>query len=245
MYRSRRTALQYHRPAAQPSSHRATFAQRPWSFRLWLWGSYQIVGLGLRLLYRLESEGVEHVPSQGGVVIVSNHISLFDTLVIPYMLLAAQGVHIVRSPAKEELFQRSFLGGLLTSWGAFPVRRGKADLRAMRQMRTFMCTEQMMLFPEGTRSADGRLQAGKRMVGKLIYDTRPVVIPTAIMGTDGLVPAGSSLPRLRTPVLVRYGRPLDLERHYALPYTKAAAEAIVQEIMGAIAVLLYNARSQS
>lgn len=245
MYRSRRTAFHHHRPTAQPSSHCATFAQRPWPFRLWLWGSYQVVGLGLRLLYRMESEGVEHVPSQGGVVIVSNHISLFDTLVIPYMLFTAQGVHIVRSPAKEELFQWSFLRRLLTSWGAFPVRRGKGDLRAMRQIRTFMCTEQVMLFPEGTRSADGRLQAGKRMVGKLIYDTRPVVVPTAIMGTNSLVPAGSRLPHLRTPVLVRYGRPLDLGRHYALPYTKATAEAIVQEIMGAITVLLYNACSQS
>jgi 1-acyl-sn-glycerol-3-phosphate acyltransferase len=188
---------------------------------------------------------VEHIPTQGGVVIVSNHISLFDTLVIPYVLLAAQGLHIIRSPAKEELFRNLLLRCLLTSWGAFPVHRSKGDLRAMRQMCTYMYTEQMMLFPEGTRSMDGRLQAGKRMVGKLIYATRPVVIPTAIVGTNGLVPAGSRFPRLRIPVLVRYGRPLDLERYYALPDTKATAEAIIQEIMGAIAVLLYNAHSLS
>jgi 1-acyl-sn-glycerol-3-phosphate acyltransferase len=133
------------------------------------------------------------------------------------------------------------LGRLLVSLGAFPVRRGRNDRPAMRRMLTHMRTEKMMLFPEGTRSRDGRLQSGKRTVGKLLYQARPVVIPTAVLGTDGILgPRRRFWPR-RVPVTVCYGTPLDLQRYYALPDSKATAEAIVQEVMGAIASLLYNA----
>ena len=170
-------------------------------------------------------------------MIVSNHISLFDTLVIPYVLLAAQGLHIVRPPAKEELFRNFLLRCLLTSWGAFPIRRSQGDLRAMRQMCTYMCTEQMMLFPEGTRSVDGWLGRGNRVVGKLIYLARPIVIPTAILGTDRLLAKGRLLPRLFSTLEVRFGPPLDLESYYAAKDTKATAEALMTAVMRSIARL--------
>ena len=219
-------------------THCETFAQRSWPVRLWFTFSVQLVGIGLRLLYRIQVEGLEHLPRQGGVVIASNHISIFDTLLIPYTILLAQGCHIVWAPAKEELFRIPILRHLLASWGAFPVRRGKGDLRAMRQMISHMSTEKVMLFPEGTRSPDGRLQAGKRMVGKLMYQARPVVIPAAIQGTDALRPTGRLWPRWRPPVSIRYGPPVDVKRYYASPDNKETSEAIVQATMVAIAALL-------
>jgi 1-acyl-sn-glycerol-3-phosphate acyltransferase len=101
-----------------------------------------------------------------------------------------------------------------------------------------MRTEQVMLFPEGTRSRDGRLGVGQRAVGKFIYTARPVVIPTAVWGTDRVLPPGHRWPRFRTPIGVRYGKPLDLQRYYELPDTKETAMAIIGEVMRAIATLL-------
>jgi 1-acyl-sn-glycerol-3-phosphate acyltransferase len=222
----------------QPTTHCDTFAQRSWLYRLWFFISHKVVGLILYLLYRIEHQGVEQLPTHGGVVLVSNHISVFDTLLLPYVVLGIQGLQIVWAPAKEELFRHAILRAILLSWGAFPVRRGRGDMRAMRQMLQHMRTDKMMLFPEGTRSADGHLQAGKRTIGKLIYHARPTVIPTAIVGTNRLFLPGRRRPHVRVPVSIRCGLPLDLQSYYARPDTKETAEAIMQEVMQAIAALL-------
>jgi 1-acyl-sn-glycerol-3-phosphate acyltransferase len=215
--------------------------KHPWLGYVWLCLVYTVVKLFFRLCCQVRIEGSEHIPSQGGVVLASNHISGFDTVLLPYTVLATQGLQIIWSPAKAELF-RSRLGGcLLTALGVFPVRRGQHDRLAMRQMIAGMRTHKMMLFPEGTRSRDGRLQEGKRTVGKLIYAARPVVIPAAIVGTAHIIPHLKSLVRGRAPVSVHYGKPVELQHYYALPDTKETAIAIVQEVMRAIAALLYNA----
>jgi len=216
------------------------FVKHPWSGRLWVGFVYVLVGLFFRLRCRLRIEGSEHIPSQGGVVLASNHISAFDTLLIPYSVLTTQKLQIVWAPAKVELFRNRVVGGLLTSLGAFPVRRGQHDRLAMRRMMAHMRTEKMMLFPEGTRSHDGRLQAGKRTVGKLIYAAQPVVIPVAIVGTERIRAPLQWLSQGRVPVTIRYGTPVALQSYYALPDTKETAEAIVQTVMSAIASLLYN-----
>jgi len=121
------------------------------------------------------------------------------------------------------------------------VRRGQHDRQAMRRMIAHMRTEKIMVFPEGTRSHDGRLHAGKRTVGKLIYAARPVVIPAAIVGTERIIPHLKSLVHGRARVSVYYGKPMVLEHYYAMPDTKETAVAIVQEVMRAIAALLDNA----
>ena len=208
---------------------------------LWLWFSGRAVGLFLFPFCRLRVEGLEHVPRQGGVVLASNHLSMFDTLVIPYSINRSHGPRIVWAPAKEELFRYAIVGFFLRSWGVFPIRRGKNDLRGIRRMLTHMRSGKMMLFPEGTRSRDGRLQEGNRMLGKIIYQAQPVVIPTLVSGTDR-VWGSRRLPRWRVPVSLHYGKPLDLQPYYQRPGSKENAEAIVQEIMGAIAALMYNGR---
>ena len=215
--------------------------RHPWLGRLSLCLAYGAVKLFFRLCCQVHIEGREHIPSQGGVVLVSNHISVFDTVLLPYTVLATQGMQIIWAPAKAELFRSRLLGCLLTSLGVFPVRRGQHDRQAMRRMIAHMRTEKMMLFPEGARSRDGRLQEGKRTVGKLIYAARPVVIPTAIVGTERIIPHLKSLVHGRALVSVYYGKPVALQHYYAMPDTKETAVAIVQEVMSAIASLLYNA----
>jgi 1-acyl-sn-glycerol-3-phosphate acyltransferase len=105
----------------------------------------------------------------------------------------------------------------------------------MRRIETHMQTGKVMLFPEGTRHADGRLGQGKRALGKLIYNARPVVVPLAVWGTNQVWPKDRFLFRWRPSIGVRYGEPLDLQPYYTLPDTKETAEAIVEEIMRAIA----------
>jgi 1-acyl-sn-glycerol-3-phosphate acyltransferase len=163
---------------------------------------------------------------------------MLDTLLIPASVMDYHGAQVIWAPAKAELFRLPLLGRMIASWGAFPVQRGRGDLSAMRRMLKHMQLDKVMLFPEGTRSRNGRLGEGKRTVGKLLYMARPVVIPVAILGTERIWPAGRWLPRCRVRVVVQYGPPLDLQRFYALPDTKETAAAIVKEVMQAIATLL-------
>ncbi len=179
--------------------------------------------------------GIEHIPRQGGVVFVSNHISAFDTILLPYTILATHRATIVWAPAKAELFGSRWMSAFLTPLGVFPVRRGQHDRWAMRRMIHHMRTDTMMLFPEGTRSRDGRLQEGNRTVGKLIYAAQPVVIPTAIVGTDRILAHLKRPFRGRAPVSIRYGPPLDVQGYYTQPDSKATSVAIVEEVMQAIA----------
>ena len=207
---------------------------------LWLRFSTRAVGLFLFPFCRLRIQGLENVPRHGGVVLASNHLSMFDTLVIPYSINMGQGPQTVWAPAKEELFRLSIASFFLNSWGVFPIRRGKNDLRGIRRMLTHMRSGKMMLFPEGTRSRDGHLQEGNRMLGKIIYQARPVVIPTLVVGTDRVWGSSRWRPRWRVPVSLQYGRPLDLQSYFQRPNSKETAEAIVKEIMGAIGALMYN-----
>jgi 1-acyl-sn-glycerol-3-phosphate acyltransferase len=226
----------------QPAACLRPLSERSRGARLWIRLSHGLVGTFFRLVARLRIEGGEHIPSQGGVVLVSNHISMLDALVIPYSVLAQQGMQIVWSPAKMELFRVPIVGRILLSWGAFPVRRGRGDIRAMRRVISHMQQEKVMLFPEGTRSRDGRPRRGQRMVGKLLYAARPVVIPVAVWGTDRLWARREHGIWRRVPIVVRYGPPLDLRRYYTRPDTKETSEAIVEEVMQAIVSLLNTVR---
>src|SRR4029434_5935235 len=79
--------------------------RHPWMRRLWLRLAYGAVQLFFRLCCQVHIEGSEYIPSQGGVVLVSNHVSVFDTVLLPYSVLATQGMQIIWAPAKAELFQ--------------------------------------------------------------------------------------------------------------------------------------------
>ena len=231
--------------AVQSSKYFRAFADRSWVERQWIRCSCWCVGLFFRLWCRLRFVGEEHIPDRDGVLFVSNHVSMLDALLIPYTVMRVRGVQMVWSPAKEELFRIPVLRQILLSWGSFPVRRGRSDLRAMRRIIELLNTGKMMLFPEGTRSPDGQLKAGNRMVGMFIQQARPMVIPMAVSGTEHFLPKGAWWPRFALPIEVRCGPPLDLQRHYDLSSSRQAAQAIVDEVMQAIAALQQTAGSQA
>lgn len=205
--------------------------------RAWFRVSWLALGFFFAGCNRLKIAGAEHLPRGGGVLLAANHLSIFDTLLIPWANIAQGRLEIVWAPAKAELFAMPLISRLIASWGAFPVQRGGRDLRAMRRLVDLMRREKVMLFPEGTRSADGCLGRGNRAVGKLIYLARPIVIPTAVLGTDRLLAKGRMVPRLFSTLEVRFGPPLDLDQYYAAEDTKATAEAIIHVVMRSIARL--------
>jgi 1-acyl-sn-glycerol-3-phosphate acyltransferase len=223
--------------AVQSSKYFRAYAERGWIERQWIRFSHWTVGLYFRYCCQLRIEGEEHIPAQGGVLLASNHISMLDALLIPYVAMPLAGMQIVWSPAKEELYRIPVLRQILVSWGSFPVRRGRNDLRVMRRIVSLMNTGKMMLFPEGTRSRDGQLQAGNRMVGRFIYRAQPVVVPIVVSGTNHTFPQGAWLPRFGVPIRVRCGPPVDLKRYYDRPDSKQTSEAIIQDVMQSIAAL--------
>ncbi len=223
----------------------ATQQSMSWMQKVWYGFCWLVLGLFFTLLNRLKISGWESIPPGGGVVLASNHVSLFDTLLIPWVNVTKVKFELVRAPAKAELFRVPFFSHLLRFSGAFPVRRGSQDFRAMHRIVELMRSEKVMLFPEGTRSRDGRLGKGNRMVGKLLYQARPVVIPTAILGTESLLPKGKILPRLFTPLEVRFGPPVPLEHYYTMEDTKETAQAITDAVMEAIAFQLQQAPTLS
>jgi 1-acyl-sn-glycerol-3-phosphate acyltransferase len=227
----------FRRDRAQPGE--MVCSQQPMSLgkRAWFGFSWLALGAFLAGLNRLEITGAEHVPPGGGVLLAANHLSIFDTLVIPWVNIAKVRLEVVWAPAKAELFAIPVINHIIASWGAFPVQRGGRDVHAMRRLVELMRREKVMLFPEGTRSADGWLGPGNRVVGKLIYLARPTVIPTAILGTDRLLAKGRLIPRVFSKLEVRFGPPLDLERYYAAEDSKATAEAIMFVVMRSIARL--------
>lgn len=200
--------------------------------RLWVTFSAHVVGFYASTINRFLVKGIENLPKDGGVLIASNHISAYETIFIPWAVLRYYPLQMVWAPAKEELFHSRFQRWLYTSWGAFPVKRGR-DVRAGKVINDLIRTGKVMLFPEGTRHKDGVLGQGNRGVGKIIYDTRPTVVPTALVGLNRW-----KFPGVGQDAAIVFGKPLDFSDLYALEDKKETHQLIVERVMTAIAELL-------
>ena len=200
--------------------------------RLWVTFSAYVVGFYASTLNRLEVEGADNIPSQGGVLLASNHISAYETIFLPWAILKKHPMQMVWAPAKEELFRKPFQRLIYSSWGAFPVKR-KRDVKANLVINELLKDQKVMLFPEGTRHADGRLGKGNRGVGKIIYDTHPTVITTALIGLNSW-----HFPSFGQSAMVVFGAPLDFSDLFVLEDNKANHQLIVDRVMNAIAGLL-------
>lgn len=197
--------------------------------RFWVGISAAVIAFYATVVNRCRFVGGENVPARGGVLFVANHISAFDTVLLPAAILKQRPWTMVWAPAKEELFRNRLLGAVFRSWGAFPVKRGR-DLRAGKELGRLLKNDAVMLFPEGTRHQDGRLGAGNRGVGKLIYEHRPVVIPVSLTGLNRW-----RVGAWRQRGMVRFGAPVDCTDLFALADEKATHVLIVERAMAAIA----------
>lgn len=200
--------------------------------RLWVTFSAYVIGIYASLFNRLEVKGGQNIPHSGGVLLASNHISAYETIFLPWAVLRSHPMQMLWAPAKEELFQKSFQRLIYSSWGAFPVRRGR-DVKAGRVLNDLLQDQKVMLFPEGTRHKDGRLGQGNRGVGKLIYDTRPVVIPTALVGLNRW-----KFPEIGAKAAIVFGPPVVFDDLFAMEDRKETHQLIVERVMEGIVELL-------
>ncbi|MGC4770730.1 lysophospholipid acyltransferase family protein [Micromonospora sp. DT44] len=192
-----------------------------------------ILGPLLKLIFRPRVEGLRHVPATGPVILASNHLSFFDSIFIP--LIVSRRVTFV---AKAEYFTGKGIKGWLTKMffvgtGTIPVDRsgGQAARAALdTQLRVLRAQGVAGIYPEGTRSPDGRLYRGKTGVARLALESGAVVVPVAMLNADELQPPGRLIPRIGQ-VRVRFGAPLDFSRYAGLAGDRFVERAVTDEIM--------------
>lgn len=200
--------------------------------RFWVTFSVYVVGVYASALNNFKIKGNANIPAKGPVLLASNHISAYETIFLPWAVIRHNPFQMLWAPAKEELFEKPFQRLIYSSWGAFPVKR-KRDLKANLILNDLLIDQKVMLFPEGTRHRDGKLGKGNRGVGKIIYDTRPTVIPTALTGLNNW-----KFPGLGQQGSVVFGKALDFSDLFQREDCKETHQLIVERVMLAIADLL-------
>lgn len=195
----------------------------------------KFVALGpmLKVVFRPRVQGVENLPTDGPAILASNHLSYADWLFLP--LVSPRKVTFV---AKAEYFttpgfkgwlQKQFFSGT----GNIPIDRESANAAAgalVSAKRVLGEGELFGIYPEGTRSHDGRLYRGKTGVARLALETGVPVIPVAVVGTDVVAPPGKKIGRWTRPA-VRIGAPLDFSRYAGLENDRFILRSVTDEIM--------------
>ena len=222
---------------------------------MFYWVAKYTLGVALKVIFRPWSRGRKNVPRRGPVILVSNHLSFADHFFGP-MPLPRKVVFL----AKAEYFTGKGVKGLLSKAffsgvGQIPIDRtgGDASERALRSgLRVLAEGNVLGIYPEGTRSPDGRLYKGKTGVARLALESRASVVPCAMIDTFEFLPPGSLHPSLKIRPGVIFGKPMEFSRYYGKESDRAALRAVTDEIMAEIAKLsgqeylpeLYAARAK-
>ncbi|WP_018501949.1 lysophospholipid acyltransferase family protein [Parafrankia discariae] len=187
----------------------------------------------LRVFWRPWVEGLDHVPTRGPAILASNHLSFLDSFFLP--LVVPRRITFL---AKSDYFtgvglkgwsKRKFFSGV----GQVPIDRsgGKASEGALRTgVRVLGNGDLLGIYPEGTRSPDGRLYRGKIGVARMALEAGVPVIPVAMIGTFEVQPLGRLVPRIRR-VGIRIGRPLDFSRYAGMADDRFVLRSMTDEIM--------------
>lgn len=194
---------------------------------------YVFLGPLLRLFFRPRVEGLEHIPEHGGAILASNHLAVADSFFMPLMLRRR-----VTFPAKIEYFTGPGLKGTLKKWffhgiGQIPIDRssGSAAQGALDTgVRILREGKLLGIYPEGTRSPDGRLYKGKTGMARVALEAGVPVIPIAMFGTDKANPIGSKMWR-PYPIRVKIGAPMDFSRYEGMAGDRFVERSITDEIM--------------
>ena len=190
----------------------------------------------LRFLYRVRVEGVEHVPVSGPVILVSNHVSFCDSIFLPLVLRRR-----MTFVAKAEYFEDPKTAWFFRAVGQIPIKRegGSASQRALASATEVLQAGGIFgIYPEGTRSPDGRLYKGHTGVARLALANRVPVIAVAMIGTREAQPIGQVVPRFFMPITVRFSKPMTFERYY----DRAEDPRVLREIPDTI---MFELREQS
>ncbi|HTW15278.1 MAG TPA: lysophospholipid acyltransferase family protein [Nocardioides sp.] len=191
------------------------------------------LGPMLRVVFRPQVRGADNVPLEGPAILASNHLSYADWLFMP-LTLSRRVTFVAKAeyfttPGLKGWFQRLFFSGA----GQVPIDRSGASAAegALSAAKRILGDGDLFgIYPEGTRSHDGKLYRGKTGVARLALETGVPVIPVAVVGTDVVAPPGKKFGRLVRPV-VRFGKPLDFSRYEGMENDRYILRSVTDEIM--------------
>ena len=192
-----------------------------------------VLGPILKLLFRPWVEGQENIPPEGAAILASNHLSFSDSIFLP--LVVSRRVTFL---AKSDYFTGRGVKGRATAAffkgaGQLPVDRsgGMAGQAAVNSgMRVLRRGEVLGIYPEGTRSPDGRLYRGRTGVARMALESGCPVLPVAMIGTDKAQPTGKKVPKIIR-IGVRIGKPLDFSRYEGMQDDRFVLRSITDEVM--------------
>jgi 1-acyl-sn-glycerol-3-phosphate acyltransferase len=201
----------------------------------WL-AKFVLLGPFLRLLWRPWIEGRENIPDDRPVILASNHLSFCDSFFMPVLMprkvtFLAKAEYFT-TPGIKGFFSRMFFSGV----GQVPIDRSDKDaahaalttaVRVLREGENRL----LGIYPEGTRSPDGRLYRGKTGVARMALESGAVVIPCAMVNTRIIQPPGRLIPKLRPRPGVRLGKPLDFSRYEGMSGDRFVERSMTDEIM--------------
>jgi 1-acyl-sn-glycerol-3-phosphate acyltransferase len=191
------------------------------------------VGPLLKLIFRPYAEGAENVPEEGPAILASNHLSyadwLFMPLLIPRRVTFVAKAEYFTTPGIKGWLQKTFFSGA----GQVPIDRssGTAAAGAIASgLKILNSGDIFGIYPEGTRSHDGRLYRGRTGVARMALEAKVPVIPVAVIATDVVAPPGKIFGRFARPH-VRFGTPLDFSRYEGMEDDRFVLRSITDEIM--------------
>jgi 1-acyl-sn-glycerol-3-phosphate acyltransferase len=192
-----------------------------------------VLGPALRLFFRPKVEGLENIPEDGAAILASNHLSFCDSIFLPLVLkrrvtFLAKAEYFT-SPGIKGFFSKLFFAGV----GQVPIDRasGSAAKAALETGKRILGAGKLLgIYPEGTRSPDGKLYRGKTGVARMALEARVPVIPCAMMNTHIIQPIGKKIPKVMR-VHIRIGRPLDFSRYDGLAGDRFVERSMTDELM--------------
>lgn len=195
-----------------------------------------VLGPIMRLMFRPQVEGVENIPGDGPVILAGNHLTFIDSMVLP--LVSKRQVFFI---GKDEYVTGKGVKGRLMAWfftgvGMIPVDRDGASGGVAALMTGRRILEEGRIFgiyPEGTRSPDGRLYRGRTGIARLTLMTGAPVVPFAMIGTDKLQPGGRGIPRPGR-VTVRFGEPMEFSRYDGMDRDRYVLRAVTDSVMAEV-----------
>ena len=195
-----------------------------------------VLGPAMRLMFRPRVEGAEHIPGDGPVILAGNHLTFIDSMILP--LVCDRQVFFI---GKDEYVTGKGLKGRLMAWfftgvGMIPVDRDGAGAavaalhtgrRVLEEGRVFG------IYPEGTRSPDGRLYRGRTGIARMALEAKVPVIPVIMVDTDTAMPIGQHIPNvMRVGIVI--GEPLDFSRYEGMENDRYILRSVTDEIMVAL-----------
>ncbi len=192
-----------------------------------------VVGPVVQVLFRMEVEGLDNIPKEGPAILASNHFSFLD-----HFLLPAVVDRKITFIAKAELFENKVMGFLMTQWGQIPVNRGTGDNSAIDQALGVLRDGKLFgIYPEGTRTRDGKLHRGHTGVARIAILSGAPVVPVGMIGTYELLPRGAPRPKIGK-VGIKIGAPMNFSFLSGRENDRELLRVLTDEIMEAIGDLI-------